>query len=217
MTRRMKVEVQPTGEAEAKRQQKRAGIEAKLAEAESELQKAQSDLAEATEAMMAVGVHADPTKRDEAKRRVEDVELYVQHYKTALSVYDREETKALCREWDTRQNSVEAYLEKLEGLRPEAEQVASALVAFMVKARDEHSEANLAANGASDLVKELEGYGIQVREPRPSIVTAQSLVALALRKALLVADLSPHQHFTKECLSPGHYTPPEQGKDEEAA
>lgn len=213
MARRMKVE--PVGEAETKRVQRRADVETKLAEAQAELTTAQQELAEATEAMLAIGVNADSTKRDEAQKRVEHVEMFIQRYRTEISVYDRDEAKELCKEWDTRQNSVESYLATLEELRPEVEEVASQLVALMVRARDAHAEANETANDVGELVKELAGYGIRVREPRPSLVAAQQLIALALRKALLAADLAPTEHFAKESLAPAHYTPPE-GKEQAA-
>ena len=217
MARRMKIE--PTGEAETKRLQRRGEWEERLQKEEAALSNAQQELKDEEQSTLGrePSGTGKPPRVKEAEDRVDWAQLRVEHVRAAISILDEDNAVTLCEKWDTRQNSNDAYLAALEQMRPEAERIASELVDLMLKGRAAHDAANLEANNASDLVKELADYGIKVREPRPSIVAVQSLIALALREALLTADLSPHAHFTKECLSPGHYTPPEKSKDEEAA
>lgn len=200
-------ELQVAGMAEQKRLDRYKTAEEKLREAEAEMQKAKNAFEEADRAL--TGIHADTAARDQALKRYETLESWVARYRMELAFYGGADLRGLCAQWDGRETPTEKLIAALDSMQPEAEQAAKALVSLMVRGRDAHAAANQAANESHELVNALADSGVKVFEDRPRVVLVQRFLALALRKALVEAGLSPVEHFVREALAPRNYTPPE--------
>lgn len=214
----------PAGDAETRRLARRADAEAKLKSAQAKLAEAEREHTEATEAFLQQGIGASSVFRDAAKKKMDDMVLYIEHYKSAIAVYDGEDLLNLCEQWDSTPSASADFGKAIQPEAKAAQKAANELVGVIVALRDKFIAANASANELRPVKKELREYGIVVSESRPTLVRAQQAVALALRKALKDAGLSPTEHYVTECLSPRHYdfpvnspTPPpiEDDDDEE--